>query len=136
MDDGSRWQKIHAFVCSVAGLRQSDNERVARTPYSATSSSTVSSSAFSIAPDKLFGEVTEEKRPITTPSRPTRNLVKFHLMLSLPRNPLAFDFKKTYNGCVAWPLTSILENIGNETWYLREQNFWIDASDLDSCDPN
>lgn len=57
--------------------------------------SAFSTSAFSMAPIRLFGEVAEEKRPITTPSRPTRNLVKFHLMLSLPRNPFAFDFKKT-----------------------------------------
>ena len=52
-------------------------------------------SAFSMALDKLCGGVAEENRLTKAPSRPTRNLVKFHLMLSVPRNPRAFDFKKT-----------------------------------------
>ncbi len=48
--------------------------------------------AFSIARVKLIGEVVGENLAKTSPSRPTKNLVKFHLILSLPKMPLAFDF--------------------------------------------
>src|SRR5690554_2156226 len=54
--------------------------------------------ARSISLRKLSGLAVGPKRCMTRPSRFTRNLLKFHLILSLPRMPAFWLFSQTYNG--------------------------------------
>ena len=60
------------------------------------------------------GLVTEPKRLTTWPSRPMRNLVKFHLILS----PIRPDFSPRSHWNSGWavsPLTSTLSKTGKVT---------------------
>ena len=51
---------------------------------------------------------------MTWPSRPTRNLVKFHLILP-PSRPFFSPLSQVNSGWASLPLTSILANIGKVT---------------------
>ena len=55
-------------------------------------------------------------RLIKEPSRPMRNLVKFHFMFFVPNMPGARSFRNANSGCVSSPLTLILVCIGKDTW--------------------
>lgn len=51
-------------------------------------------SALSMAPRSLSGVTVGAKRSMTRPSRPIRNLVKFHLIAWVPSTPLASPFNQ------------------------------------------
>src|ERR1035441_2308934 len=61
------------------------------------------------------------------PSRPIRNLLKFHLMS--PGNGEPSPANNTSSEWRFGPLTSILSNSGKVTWYLEEQNCFISSLD-------
>ena len=61
------------------------------------------------------GESLGAKRLMTLPSLPTRNLVKFHLIVRVPRIPGAFAVSHFQSGDAVLPLTSTLLIIGNVT---------------------
>ncbi len=63
---------------------------------------------FRIGASSSSGLVCGAQRPTTSPLRSTRNLVKFHLIASVPSSP-AFSLLRNWNsGCAAGPLTSTL----------------------------
>src|SRR5437764_3492723 len=65
-----------------------------------------------IASLRLFGAVHDPKRATTTPSRETRNLVKFHFMDLVPSTPALAPCRYRNRGCAFSPLTSTFANIG------------------------
>src|ERR1035438_7355591 len=70
-------------------------------------------SSFSICGSMAVGGVVGAKRSTTLPFLSTRNLVKFHLILSPSRPPFSL-FRNLYSGCASSPLTSIFENNGDD----------------------
>src|SRR5690606_39078342 len=68
-------------------------------------------SAASIAPRSDSGAWLGAWRESTRPSRPTRNLLKFHLIASTPRNPPFCALSHFHSGCAPPPLTSTLANM-------------------------
>src|SRR5436190_11064953 len=72
-------------------------------------------SAASMSPRRDSGESLGAKRLITLPSLPTRNLVKFHLIVLVPRIPGASDVSHFQSLGALSPLTSTLLIIGNVT---------------------
>jgi hypothetical protein len=74
-----------------------------------------SQSSFSITFRRASGFVVGANRVTTSPWRSTRNLVKFHLMLSLPSRPRASFFSHRNRGLACGPLTSTFANIGKLT---------------------
>src|SRR5204863_4400970 len=67
------------------------------------------------------------------PSRPIRNLPKFHLMS--PGNGELSPVSASYSGWRSGPLTCNLSNIGKLTSYLLEQNSLISSFVPGSCEP-
>lgn len=74
----------------------------------------------------LWGAVVGEKRLTTFPSWSTKNLVKFHLILS-PKVPCLLDFKNLYSGDAFEPLTWIwIRNISSSSNLCKQ--FWISCN--------
>src|SRR6266404_8404962 len=71
------------------------------------------------------GVVLGSNRLMILPSRPMRNLPKFHLMS--PGKGESFPASATYSGCRLGPFTSILSKRGKVTLYLVEQNCLISS---------
>src|SRR2546423_4936532 len=80
------------------------------------------------------GLVRGSKRLMIFPSRPIRNLLKFHLMS--PGYGDSGPASATYRGWRFGPLTSILSNSGKLTLYFDEQNCLISSFVPGSCPPN
>ena len=57
----------------------------------------------------------EKKKEKHTPSLPTKNFSKFHLILLRPKRPGACALSHSYTGSALSPLTSVLPSTGNET---------------------
>src|SRR6266481_3244989 len=88
----------------------SGNARVSGQPTDPAYDNAVSTSG-----TRLSGLSAGAYRLTGTPSLPTRNFVKFHLIPSVPRMPGRDFFKYSYNGCASGPLTLTLANIGKLT---------------------
>src|SRR5271169_5118262 len=71
------------------------------------------------------GLMADSKRPTITPLRPTRNLVKFHLMSPPNFGSVSFEVSSLYSGVMPFPLTTTFDSIGNVTLYFSEQNLAI-----------
>src|SRR5262249_45731546 len=77
----------------------------------------------------------DSKRLTTLPSRPTRNLTKFHLISPLWSGLVSFSVRNLYKGVLSSPLTVTLDSITNLTPYLLVQNSEISLSLPGSCLP-
>src|ERR1700730_13726272 len=80
-----------------------------------STASTAHDNAASTSGARVSGLSAGAYRLMGTPSLPTRNFVKFHLIPSVPRMPGTDFFKYSYNGCASGPLTLIFANIGKLT---------------------
>src|SRR3546814_12153079 len=82
----------------------------------------VQPSARSMSPASDPGLSAGAYRLITRPSRPMRNLLKFHLIASMPSRPPFSFFSHIHSGCAPSPLTSTLENMAKSTSSVSAQN--------------
>src|SRR3546814_18652097 len=82
----------------------------------------VQPSARSMSPASDPGLSAGAYRFITRPSRPMRNLLKFHLIASMPRRPPLSFFSHFHRGGAPSPLESLLAKMGEYTPQVSVQN--------------
>jgi hypothetical protein len=83
-----------------------------------------------------LGTVVGSKRSITCPSRPIRNLVKFHLIDVVPSRPGFSFFIHCQSASASSPFTLSFDVSGKVTSNVVLQNCTMEASVPGSCEPN